>query len=545
MSSRASLDDRNDRNPPQDLAALCRAVSKKYAASRDRRDLDVAIRLVRLALQSAYTPRDAIPDLQYELASLLSSKHENTNNVQDLRAAVEAFRQSTSALQRQDPRHGPRVNRYLHVLQQLTLEVHDVLELDTTLQQHFSELDSLLRHSGMIHSSSQNPLHVWTRTNAQLVTHCLSRRYEITGTAIHLCELILHAMKWWNGSADPAKPHYQEPTREESRMFPWLIDKVARLAGASENDSIVVQITNAFHREYLSRVSRLGPRRSLAEVARDVKINAEIVIVQTPNSDPEACRKKALERFHFAQSIGATTCQARWNMIVPVEDNEHRQDIRSPESGKVVPSEMQAAELTNVQRLDGPSSEENSEGNKGPKQTESQDSELYTGMRASVTGLLHRSAQLWASYLRGRLFHDLEQATNLARQAVVESASDEFSQISLLSVAPSPSGRDFREVQFDLILHSKARFTLGVCLKALYQHHGEVDHLKTALDEMQEAYKTALKIPFGKHPDLKVIVSRLGLLLRLRFLRFGSLNDLDLAVQRMRSTLNSKAIESL
>lgn len=535
------IDTANTRNRPeisQHLSALSLAANERYVSSQDWRDLEEAIRLSRLALKADDILDIAICDRQYDLACLLEDRFKVTRDKKDLQAAVEAYKQSTFASQSQKNHHGPRSHRYLLALKRLALETHDVSELDATLKQHISELNNLFEHPGIKVDSSGDSQGFWIRTNAQLVTDCLSRRYEITGGRHDFCQLFLHAIKWWSGSSDPANPHYQEPTFEESRSLQPFLIKISRLAIAPSDDSIVKQIGNTIHHEYLSRVRHLGPRKSIAEIARDVSINVEIVLVLGFEPDAgDAYLKQVEERFNFAKSIGATTCQVRTKLpwLSVTEDEEEPANKPPPDNGTIAFTRNQMVGL--LKDFNNSSKNDEKRVDDAPERL---DTKLYEERREEVEQMLQKSQDLHKAYVRERDSQYLEKATEIARRAIEVSASDEFSKVNLLFKGPTPSGRHVHEIEYDIISHSRARYLLAVCLKSMYQQHGAVDKLNMALDEMQEAYKIALKIPFGKHPDMDLIVSRSGLLLRLRFLKFGRLHDLDLAVARFDSLLDSK-----
>lgn len=512
---------------PQALIVLALAAKQRYLASRNWRELEEAIRLTRLALQSDCADRRA--DIQYELAGLLDHKYRNTKDLEDLRTAVGAHKQSVLALPERHEHRGPRLHHYLRVLRDVSVALHDVSELNDILGQIDDLFDFPVNH-----------LDFWTRTNRQLVTECLSRRYEITGLPLHFCNLILHAIQWWNGSGNPASPTLGEPTLEESRSLPTLLEKVSRLAIAPQEDSIVIQISNAFHREYLSRVQRLGPRRCIAEIAREVKINVEIVtIISFDPAQNEAYQKECMDRFLFAKSIGAYTCQIRtkapWLQVV--DSDEQLEEARAVAPDKIVLTRKQIAELAESSQSNELDDSESDPGD--PKRRECPNPEFFEERRNVVKKFLEQSERFRNAYVQGGSLNDLQEAIELATQAVDKSDSDEFDAVDPLFKAPTPSGRHISEVEYDIVLHSQARLVKAICLKALYQRNGSSDHLNNALDEIQQAYGTATRIPYGQHPDLALIASRLGLLLRLRFLKFGQLSDLNLAAKKMRTVIDN------
>ncbi|KAK4108243.1 hypothetical protein N656DRAFT_801874 [Canariomyces notabilis] len=181
----------------------------------------------------------------------------------------------------------------------------------------------MLEHIEDLFDNSVDATDMWTKANRQLVTDCLSRKYEISGKPLYLRELALHAMAWVPGVAAIHRNSIK------TRHGPI-------------GDSSAIQISNALHREYNVRAAALDPRSALVELARDVEINVEFVVIfpQEQNKEDEYM-KECEERFEFAKSIGATTVQIRtkfpWVRII--EDDEPFPAQPTPDGRLVSPEQ--------------------------------------------------------------------------------------------------------------------------------------------------------------------------------------------------------------
>ncbi|KAK0622594.1 hypothetical protein B0T14DRAFT_150489 [Immersiella caudata] len=245
--------DGSTKNNPLDLKRLSLAAAERYALAGNWRDLEDAIKFAKLALASPHLESAAACELGHGLADLLALKYRETKATKDLQDTLEVSRRSVVDLPPHSELRGPRLNRHLQILKEFILDIHNA-----------SEVEDALKHlDGFFLGHPSDPANLWTRTNQQLVTDCLSRKYEVSGHPYHLVQLLMQAIKWWDGSADPSAPHVGEPTLQESKRMPFLVDKISKLAAAAQDDSSVIQITNAFHREYVKRLKTLGPRRAL------------------------------------------------------------------------------------------------------------------------------------------------------------------------------------------------------------------------------------------------------------------------------------------
>jgi len=102
---------------------------------------------------------------------------------------------------------------------------------------------------------------------------------------------------------------------------------------------------------------------------------------------------------------------------------------------------------------------------------------------------------------------------------------------TLVDSAPDTNGGDS--------FKSSALLGLANVLKSQYQLHGTFETLEKAIETIQEAIQLESQKPFTDLRQRAGYLNQLALMMRLRYMKTGEINDIDAGIQQIKNFLDA------
>ncbi|KAH8127642.1 hypothetical protein FP744_10008326 [Trichoderma asperellum] len=554
------------------------ALLSKYERTGYWRYLEETIRLQRLVTDTIPHGDDSRPEACTNLAVLLRKKYDCTNKEMDLREAVRLYKEAATACPAVHPSRVRYLADYVTQLSNLIGLTAEVYTVDNALR----EASELIRPIPAAYEGMALVL--------RSVGRIASRKYELSGNPSDLVKAVHQALKVAS-QANGTGPQHVEQLHYDSDVLRRLLKHAGNLAAAPQDNYIVLQVVKAMHAEYCKLVKSdiLKSRsfvHSLMTLEKDVVINAQIVSISTSAKTDEVMKKEMADQVNFAVSLGAKTIQHRIKMVdftlqFNSENDGAQYSSALSRSLKVLQHSPKPLTKERLADLVDQARKAYRESQKlqqlcGPLISDLSDLvDLHSGDLTTQVDLLDMTADLFLqNYFKSHDLNDLKLSLTKAKESLALQCDGEYSEmdrpgeircrllcnmthklrdvyltrreeewlteaifigaaaVRIVALAyPSPKAKH------DLLIRSSALVGLANAYKSKYQLHGTFDLLEKAIEMVQEATRLDDQSQGANVDERGPSVNALALMMRLRYLETGEIEDLNTGIRHIKAFL--------
>ncbi len=277
----------------------------KYDKTGFWKDLEEAIILQKRCMNSSTSSSESRSQCIHNLAALYDRRFATTKNISDLKEAIGYQSKAVQALPISSSMHSIRGHHLTICLKMLTELARATTEI-SDVERAISDSTDLLDPMPEVYAD--------LLLNLRSLGVLFSRKYELSGHPIDLHQNVTSAITFASQS-NHVMGLKGEPTSYDINTLLRFYHHTTKLVVEPQENPLVVQVTEAMHKEYLKLVKTTSFIDALIELEKDISINVQIIIIAPRSKSSEDIRMECDEKAEYVKSLGAKTYQARIKMI--------------------------------------------------------------------------------------------------------------------------------------------------------------------------------------------------------------------------------------